>query len=68
MFILLVAQVLVHFLFEHILDGVSEKVFDGILEIRRRLDIVHTDEITEELAFFRAHLRTALTSGFLRLI
>ena len=68
MFILLVPKMLVHFLFEHILDGVSEKVLDGILEIRRRLDIVHTDEIAEELALFRAHLGTALPPGFLRLI
>ena len=68
MFILLVPKMLVHFLFEHILDGVSEKVLDGILEIRRRLDIVHTDEIAEELALFRAHLGGLISERRCRLV
>ena len=68
MFILFVTKVLVHFLFEHILEGASQMVLDGVLEILRRLDIIYTDEIAEELTLSQAHLGTALPSGFLRLI
>ena len=66
MFILLMSEVFVHFLFEHILDDVSEKIHNGILEIRHRLDILHTNEVADELTLFVAHLWTAMLYGFLR--
>ena len=68
MFVLLAAEMLIHFLFEHVLNGISEKILDCILEIGRCLDIVHPNEIAEELTLLRAHLGTALPSRLLRLL
>lgn len=54
---LLIAKMIIHLSFHHFFDGATEKVFQGILNVYLKFDIVLLKALTNNLSFSFCHNR-----------
>ena len=47
---------IIHFSLHHFLDGATQQVFEGILDILGRLDVILLQEHLDDVAFSFSHL------------